>query len=103
MNSAATALSVAVDVQPQVGPSLTTNKSEPTDATNSSAPHTSNDRPGVRRDAGITFEPISTNTMPIATLTRNAERQPKLSLKNPPTTGPNFKPSATAVPMMPRT
>src|ERR1044072_999659 len=96
------AVNVSPLVQPHVGPSLTTSNSEHTAATNSTAPDTSNDLPGMRREAGMIVVPISTNNTPIATFTRNADRQPQLSLKKPPTTGPNFRPSATAVPIRPR-
>src|SRR5919202_4698513 len=89
--------------QPQVGAWLTITRKQPMATTNSRAPQTSNDRLGPRREAGTTCAPMMTNVMPMATLIRKAERQPKLSDSRPPTTGPNFRPSATAVPMMPST
>ena len=57
----------------------------------------------MRRDVGTTLAPMMTKVMPMATLIRKADRHPKLSVSTPPTTGPNFRPSATAVPMMPST
>ena len=89
------------EVQPSDGASMTAYTNAINPAADSAAPAQSRRPASALRDSGMTRRPTTIAATQSGTLTRKIEPHEKLSIRNPPATGPRATPSPAVAAQMP--